>query len=341
VTGGSLITSVAATTSHRDRDELDRAIARLLLQFLEAHSVTLFRLLDDASTKRLVCRVFAGQEHDEAVPAFEDSVEKAPALLDVPAYHECFLRNEVVQCAASHGRLMTLFPVRDQREVSGILAVVTAAALSSRDTDLVHGILEILKNHLALLDYGELDTLTGLNNRKTFEAHFDKLQKRLVGTPEPAAAAVAHEPSWLALIDIDRFKSINDGYGHLFGDEVLLLVSQIMKRNFRGADQLFRFGGEEFVVVLERATAAGARIALDRLRATIEAFQFPQVGGVTVSVGYTQIDPRDTPVTCIERADTSLYYAKGHGRNSVYNYEELIAAGELLTASEHSEAELF
>ena len=343
MTDGSLITSVAETTSHRDRDDLDRAIALLLLQFLNARSVELFRLVDDSSVKRLVRRVIVGQEHEPVAKMAHGvgvtaGAEKAPALMDVPDYHACFLRNEVVQSAASQGHLMTLFPIHDQREVNGILAVATAAALSARDTDLVHGILQILKNHLALLDYSELDTLTGLNNRKTFEAHFGKLHKRLVGpNPDPAA----HEPSWLALIDIDKFKSINDGYGHLFGDEVLLLISQIMKRNFRGADQLFRFGGEEFVVVLDHATAIGAQIALDRLRATIEAFEFPQVGRVTVSLGYTQIDPRDSPVTCVARADAALYYAKDHGRNSVCNYEALIAAGKLLAAGENEDAELF
>jgi Diguanylate cyclase, GGDEF domain len=94
------------------------------------------------------------------------------------------------------------------------------------------------------------------------------------------------EPSWLGLVDIDKFKCINDNYGHLFGDEVLLLVSQLMKKSFRGTDQLFRFGGEEFVIVLDHATTEGVEVAFDRLRETIAAFEFPQVGRVTISLGY-------------------------------------------------------
>src|SRR6202011_3687326 len=122
-----------------------------------------------------------------------------------------------------------------------------------------------------------------------------KLRQQIAGLrgthPDRSAGSAAWEPSWLALIDIDRFKSINDGYGHLFGDEVLLLVSQLMKRSFRGADQLFRFGGEEFVVLLDRASEPGAQIVLERLRTTIGEHEFPQVGQVTISVGYTRIDP--------------------------------------------------
>ena len=142
-------------------------------------------------------------------------------------------------------------------------------------------------------------------------------------------------------IDIDRFKSINDSYGHLFGDEVLLLVSQLMKRCFRGADQLFRFGGEEFVVLLDRASDAGAQIVLERLRATIEEYPFPQVGHVTISVGYTQVARHDVSTTCVERADAALYYAKSHGRNNVRNCEALVASGDIAAKSKDSDVELF
>lgn len=87
-----------------------------------------------------------------------------------------------------------------------------------------------------------------------------------------------------------------------------------MKRSFRGADQLFRFGGEEFVVLLEHASEAGALIVLERLRAIIEEHDFPQVGHVPISVGYTRIDRRDVATTCVERADAALYYIRAGPR---------------------------
>jgi diguanylate cyclase (GGDEF)-like protein len=200
---------------------------------------------------------------------------------------------------------------------------------------LVDGILRIMKNHLALLDYGESDTLTGLLNRKTFDTRFSKLRSL-------SGVRSAEEPSWLGIVDVDKFKSINDTYGHLFGDEVLLLVARLLKQAFRGADQLFRFGGEEFIVVLDRATTPGAHIAFNRARAMVEEFRFPQIPKVTISLGYTIISPQDAAGTCIERADEALYYAKHHGRNNVQSYEVLIASGELKAKpSNVTDVELF
>jgi diguanylate cyclase (GGDEF)-like protein len=335
-----LINSVALTTSIRDRGSLDQSIARLLFQFVGAHSVALFRLIDDGHTKRLVRRATASRESRSAEP---DGVSwpkdsDAPALASMASWLECIERNEVVQCSGPESRKLTLFPVTGERDSAGILAIDSDAALPERESELVRGILRIFQNHLSLLDYGELDTLTGLLNRKTFESHFEKLRALLLAS---ADGAILRQPSWLALLDIDRFKSINDGHGHLVGDEILLLVSQIMKRSFRGADQLFRFGGEEFLVVLDQASDAGALTAIERLRSSIEEHTFPQIGRVTISAGYTQVVPQDIPTTCVERADAALYFAKGHGRNNVRNYEMLLAAGELSDRYKSGAVDLF
>jgi diguanylate cyclase (GGDEF)-like protein len=348
-----LLNSVAATTAHRDRDDLDRAVALLLLRFLEPKSVTVLRLVDDGITKRVARRVRVSQQRGASGPApLEDTME-LPVLTDFPAWRECAVSNRVVRCTNDgDGSLTTVFPVHGASEVVGLLVVETATALAAREADLVLGILGIVKNHLALLDYGELDTLTGLLNRKTFESHFHKLCRRLApaddkepgpSVPEGTERRSTHgrEPSWLALVDIDHFKSINDGYGHLFGDEVLLLVSRLMRRSLRGADHLFRFGGEEFVVVLDRAGEAGVQIVFERLRAAVEQHKFPQVGRVTISIGYTRIHPRDISTTCVERADAALYYAKSHGRNNVRCWEALRTAGQLTPRAGIGEIELF
>jgi diguanylate cyclase (GGDEF)-like protein len=212
--------------------------------------------------------------------------------------------------------------------------------MEARDAALVRGILRILKNQLSLLDYGERDTLTGLLNRKTFEFRFETLCQALREERDATA-----QPSWLGLVDVDHFKLINDSHGHLFGDEVLLLVSQIMTRTLRGADQLFRFGGEEFVIVLDEVTPAGAHTAFERVRAAVDAHRFPQLFHVTISLGYTQILSKDVPATCIERADAALYYAKRSGRNNVRDYEGLVAAGDLApkaqSGNKGSDVELF
>jgi diguanylate cyclase (GGDEF)-like protein len=344
-----LLDSVAATTAHRDRDDLDRSVALLLLRFLETQSVTVYRLMDDSRGKRLARRISVSQVSGMTDPESVDTVSDLPLLSDHPKWQEAATSNQVVRCDGDHSRKASIFPIHGSSEVVGLLVIETPIQLTSREIDLVQGILAILRNHLALLDYGERDTLTGLLNRKTFEAHFQKLCERLgeaqhdkgVRPSAERRSMVAREPGWLALIDVDRFKSINDGYGHLFGDEVLLLISRIMRRSLRGADHLFRFGGEEFVVVLDHASETGVHIAFERLRTAIEENVFPQVGRVTVSVGYTRINPGDVSTLCVERADAALYHAKSHGRNNVRSWEVLMAAGELSKRTGTGEVVLF
>jgi len=309
----------------------------LLLNHLNADSVTLLRLVDDGRAKRVIERAIGIRKEDVRPFRSFDPEEILPLLADVPAWQACVSGNRVVKSATSDGGWVTHFPIPGERAVVGILAVNSAGPLRKRATALVRDVLQIIKNQLALLDYGELDTLTGLLNRKTFESRFEKLRQRL----ERYRPSVAMEASWLALVDIDHFKSINDRYGHLFGDEVLLLASRVMQHTFRGSDQLFRFGGEEFVIVLEQATDAGARIAFERLRSTMEAYAFPQVKRVTVSIGYTCVGLADLPTTCVERADEALYFAKNHGRNAVRCYDELLGAGELTGKVQNEDVELF
>jgi diguanylate cyclase (GGDEF)-like protein len=331
----SLLRSIAATTSHWDRDELDRAIVRMLLRHLDAHAVTLVRVLEDGGLRRVAHDIAASGECGEPIASTSVETTVQPILADVTEWQECVSKNEIVRSKSSGGLGITQFPIPSERGVGGILAIERLTDLSSRDANLVRDILQIINNHRALLDYGELDTLTGLLNRKTFESRFYKARQS--GTKK----TTAREMSWLGLMDVDHFKSINDSHGHLFGDEVLLLVSRLMKLTFRGADQLIRFGGEEFVIVLEQATDVGAQIAFERLRAAVETYDFPRVGRVTVSVGYTRIDRQDLPMTCIERADGALYYAKESGRNRVHCFEDLVAAGSLQAKPDGGDVELF
>ena len=202
-----------------------------------------------------------------------------------------------------------------------------------------HDVLSLARiygHQLRLLDYGELDSLTRLLNRKTFEETFDRLLQAstrgceyLGGERRQADAAM---PAWLCVIDIDHFKRVNDTFGHLFGDEVLLRMGELMRKTFRGGDRLFRFGGEEFVVILNAADQSMAAASFNRFRMSVEAHEFPQVGTVTCSIGFTQVSGMDVPTDVVGRADEALYYAKEHGRNQVCCYEQLVAEGEIKKA---------
>ena len=205
----------------------------------------------------------------------------------------------------------------------------------------------IYRNYLAILRDAARDTLTGLKNRKTFDENFSRIvaNSRHLGTPFTDDRRNRHlegEHHWLGIIDIDHFKRVNDTFGHVFGDEVLLLLAALMRKAFRTEDLLFRFGGEEFVALLAPTVFGNATAVFERFRAIVAGFAFPQVGKVTVSIGFVRIRTDDLPSVAIGKADKALYYAKEHGRDQVCSYEQLLDTGEL-TGEDHAEGgmELF
>jgi diguanylate cyclase (GGDEF)-like protein len=120
--------------------------------------------------------------------------------------------------------------------------------------------------------------------------------------------------------------------GHLYGDEVLLLLAQQMTDSFRENDLLFRYGGEEFAMVLMDITAQQAQHSLQRFREKIADYDFPNVEQVTVSIGFTDFDKSLSMEELINQADNALYYCKTTTRNAVHSYQELVAK-ELIPAA--------
>lgn len=197
-------------------------------------------------------------------------------------------------------------------------------------------LLAIFRHLLALIDRFERDALTGLLNRQSFDYRFEELLER--HRQNPRRARVGSMP-WLAIADIDHFKRINDTYGHLYGDEILLLFSRLMRESFRSDDLLFRYGGEEFVLILNNTTAQGALTALERFREAIGNYAFPTVGRVTVSIGWVCVQPYALPSDLMHSADKALYHSKGNGRNQVTSYEATF--GEFEVAPQESTVDLF
>jgi diguanylate cyclase (GGDEF)-like protein len=332
-----LIESFARTTAQHDRDQIDVSVARLLHDYLEGCQVVVYRLLEDGAGQRVQRRMRIdgdGCEHgSQDLP-----LNQLPTVRDRSHWSECNISQDAVHYQAGSGSAATIgtvFPLPGENGAVGLVEIEQGSgrdSLQPRDVRMINGVLRLLSNHLAVLDYGQRDTLTGLLNRRTFDQSFDKIVER----HRAPAIDVTAAPSWFAIVDIDRFKSINDRYGHLFGDDVLLLVSRLMRQAFRGSDQLFRFGGEEFVIVLETVLPDHADATLERFRRRVAEHAFPQVGQVTISIGYTRIGASDPAVSCFDRADAALYFAKQNGRNRVGCYETLIAGGQLEKREEAS-----
>jgi diguanylate cyclase (GGDEF)-like protein len=340
----NLIDAVALATSHRDRDELDRAVALMLYEHVHPKRVRVYRVIGEEGRQRVQLRVVMDENGLRDGDAPSDPA-LLPLITERSHWHECALLADAVHFlpeGATTERFDSVFPLMGNRGLIGLIEVEFSGergAIRPHDATLVHGVLRILRNHLSALDYGERDTLTGLLNRRTFETTF---AKRRTAATTPAADGGEAPGTWLGVIDVDRFKTINDTFGHLFGDEVLLLVARLMFDTFRSTELVYRFGGEEFVVIVDGTTEEGARTAFERFRNAVAERRFPQVGQVTVSIGYTRVGTNDVPASAVERADSALYYAKSHGRNCSHCYEELVRDGRIVAkSSNHAELELF
>ncbi len=241
-----------------------------------------------------------------------------------------------------------LLPIRNDNGERRLIRLVFARTIDPQVLLLAEALVGIYRNFLDLLDYSERDTLTGLLNRKSFDETFMKAAHQLPVMPaedEEKASGLRHARAgasfWLGVVDVDHFKRVNDGFGHLIGDEVLLLLAGVMRSSFRQDDRLYRFGGEEFVVLLRAAELAQAESAFERFRRNVETQAFPQVGRITVSIGYTHLNQNDTPAAAFERADKVVYLAKSSGRNQVQSYEAALATGHIAEISVDSDLEEF
>ena len=164
----------------------------------------------------------------------------------------------------------------------------------------------------------EIDGLTGVRRRGAFD-------KRIAD--EAVRARTFKTTFGLMLLDIDHFKSLNDRYGHPFGDQVLKRVGAVLNASVYETDYVARYGGEEFVILLPRAEAAGALRKAEAIRAAIEAESFTvgfETVKATVSIGVAHF-PRDasSPDELVARADAAMYAAKSSGRNRVVDGESL------------------
>ena len=177
------------------------------------------------------------------------------------------------------------------------------------------------------------DPMTGALNRRAFFSRAEVEWARSARSNRPLAAITS---------DIDFFKKVNDTHGHHIGDLVIKDYTHRSANMLRLPDILARFGGEEFVAVLQPAKQANVHAVFERFRTAVESHVFSRVGHVTVSVGYSQLLLNDTPADVIDRADEALYYAKKHGRNQSACFETLVNAGKLTPqSSEKGEIELF
>lgn len=310
--------------------------------------------LDEVSVRQSLCLVCEAEmslptQEEDLWRAIDDAqrIEQADVYMCEAISSGQFMLDETSQ---PHNRL--LIPLHYSSKVVALLELMLDRQTASpgKLQSELRLLVEIYENLFALLTESERDSLTGLFNRRTFDVRLNKMlraQKKKkqhvfqqLKDGDKRQTSISAD-AWLAVVDVDFFKRVNDEHGHVVGDEVLLRLAQKMQNSFRSSDLLFRFGGEEFVVVLEPVSFAMVELALERFRASVATHAFPLVGKITISIGFARISENDFPTTILDHADKALYFAKDQGRNRVYNYESLLATGRLKPLHEEGSVDLF
>ncbi|MCG9758398.1 diguanylate cyclase [Pseudoalteromonas sp. S4498] len=210
----------------------------------------------------------------------------------------------------------SVIPFYHQAQLVGFLYIEGQVNLTT--ATLMKHLLTVFAHQMATLYFARIDPLSDLLNRQTFD---EKVMEITNGDGFTVCRDDSEDRKWyLAMVDIDHFKQVNDNFGHVIGDEVILLVAQKIKANFRAEDYVFRYGGEEFAVLFQSRNDDSAAVALERLRSTIASSRFPQVEHVSVSLGFTEVVDTLQVSEQVHKADLALYHSKEHGRNQVTNY---------------------
>lgn len=333
-------------TRQRDLDSMESSLVATLAQLLPVHAVS---ILKSSRENNVV-------SSEVVVSLTIDKSKKTPYCWDVDSHIDvtpeyltaCTQNATITTYQHGLGYFRYLFPIFEESQTTGCLVVDSHEELTTQ-MSLIEAFAQIYQNYRILFNESERDKLTGLYNRRTFDNKLSKLFKiqqqhnseKKSGHQGERRLFEADDSAWLIIVDIDNFKQVNDIYGHIFGDEVILTVSQIMKSCFRKTDLLFRVGGEEFVILLEPVTETVAVDLIERFRKAIADHEFSQIGTVTVSAGYAQINENDYPPAVLDFADKALYYSKEHGRNCTHSYETLVQEGEITLSKRGGNVDIF
>lgn len=355
----SLTEHIIKLTDHRDRDLLELTLAKAMVTLLPIDRVTIAKVFSEEGVKRwLDIATLDARGGGKVQDPLRVDFDRLPRLEDDSKRMRCLQSRELVEYAwaGDNGPRISYLPLflDSRNEEEGIIEVHSGFSLSEPQLQVIGDLHHVFTNMYNLLAYSDRDALTGLLNRKSLDDTFyhavlDELGE--LGSKDKALDAVVAPGQerrhrvppnyWLGSISVDNFGELSDRSGHLIAEEVLLLVARIMNNTFRTYDRLYRFGGEQFGVLMHCPDEALVLAAFERFRANVEKFNFPQVGRVTVSAGFTRITADDSPSTTLERAERAVDYAQHHGKNQAFSHPELVRRGVLESVNKVGEVDVF
>ncbi len=346
VSAEKIIDSVVEITRHGEEYVLSESLAAALYRLLEVEVVLLVEIVpvetNDGQANRTSIVAATGSETFTST----ENVTHIPAStqdLFTPLFEKC-LEEGQQQAVACSTHSAYVLPIASDKNISYLLGV-KHTTLSATDCRVVDGMARVFGNYLHVLSDGKRDTLTGLLNRRAFLEKVNRTvlfgrSKILIGETDRRQEP-ADQRYWLAIFDIDHFKRVNDTYGHVYGDEVLILLATQMRECFRAGDLLFRYGGEEFIVVIGSTVKENAENAFERFRLQISKKHFGKIEQITVSIGLVEVCPESDLTTVVGQADQALYYAKEHGRNQLAVYADLVAGEDIVPPEVQEDIEIF
>lgn len=323
-----VIDSLAEITRYQDREILERSLLATLAEVVPSEEYRLYKVQQPSPQLKL--EIIASKAAERDVISETQTDHQLTESLQQAIVRAIEGEEVVTMDSDEHNNQANIFPVFDKGgEISAVLVQFTET-IRFDDQKIVFGLLRIYSNYLNLLHENIRDKLTGLLNRETLNKEILNILMKKSHIRQKIQArgfrrATDDDQYWLGVIDVDHFKTINDRFGHLFGDEVLILMAGFMTEVFRDDDLIFRYGGEEFVVMIKVTSRSDAFNVFERLRTKISQHSFPQIDDLTVSIGMVETDAQGGSSDVIQSADQALYYAKDNGRNQTCIYEDLIS----------------
>lgn len=338
-----VVDHISNFTAHRDKEVLAFSLLKSVISMMDCTKAEMISIdkkgdfLSSITFENSQCTVNTSRS------GINNSLQNAFSYMNASSSEEYLLKTDT---GYSLIRLL-----QHDRNSEQFVVIHLSQKASKAQSYVLSGMLSIYTNFLSLLNESQTDELTGLANRKTFDSAISKVfdnlpesydeidnERRELGVDSTKSA----NRFWLAIVDIDHFKQVNDRFGHLYGDEILIHLAQIIRSSFRRQDLQFRFGGEEFVILLSGENEEVCENVLERFRLNVEEYDFPSVNNITVSIGVVEFKRSVFHKTSFDHADQALYYSKNNDRNRITFYEDMVTRGEAKEATiEEGDIDLF
>lgn len=341
----TLIEHVLKLTEHRDRELLELTLAKALIDLLPLQKLVvsqIWRQQDDARWLDVV-RLDAkggGRVTDPARVSFQ-SLRR---LDEVSDRQKCLVLSAPLEIAwaGENGPRITYLPLLADttRDDAGVIELHSSAPLDAYALLTLDQLRRVYRSMYDLLAYSERDPLTGLLNRKSLQDAFytailedlDAIESesgQAAGPVTPGQERRHQVPAnyWLGAVRIDDFDALRTRIDKLQLDKVLTQVARVMNNTFRTYDRNYHFAGDHFGVLMHCPTEELVGQAFERFRSNIGKFNFPQVGALTVSCGFTRVVEDDTPDTALAKTAFAIDQGRASGSNQVRSYLALERQG--------------